>query len=37
LQAIQNYWSALKQPPAGLSPMFFSETKKRAPLNPLQL
>ena len=37
LQAIQNYWSALKQPPAGPSPMFFSETKKRAPLNPLQL
>jgi integrase/recombinase XerC len=37
LQAIQNYWRALKQPPAGLSPVFFSETKKRAPLNPLQL
>ncbi len=37
LQAIQNYWSTLKQPPAGLSPVFFSETKKRAPLNPLQL
>jgi integrase/recombinase XerC len=37
LKAIQNYWSALKQPPAGLSPVFFAETKKRAPLNPLQL
>ncbi len=37
LKAIQNYWSALKQPPAGLSPVFFAETKKHAPLNPLQL
>ncbi len=37
LRTIQNYWSTLKQPPAGLSPVFFSETKKRAPLNPLQL
>jgi site-specific recombinase XerD len=37
LRAIQNYWSALKQPPAGPSPVFFSETKKRAQLNPLQL
>jgi integrase/recombinase XerC len=37
LQAIQNYWSTLKQPPAGLSPVFFAETKKRGPLNPLQL
>ena len=37
LQAIQSYWSALKQPPAGPSPVFFAETKKRAPLNPLQL
>jgi integrase/recombinase XerC len=37
LRAIQNYWNTLKQPPAGLSPVFFAETKKRAPLNPLQL
>jgi integrase/recombinase XerC len=37
LQAIQNYWGALKQPPAGLSPVFYAETKKHAPLNPLQL
>jgi integrase/recombinase XerC len=37
LQAIQSYWSALKQPPAGPSPVFFAETKKHAPLNPLQL
>ena len=37
LRAIQSYWSTLKQPPVGLSPVFFAETKKRAPLNPLQL
>ncbi|HEX7619260.1 MAG TPA: tyrosine recombinase XerC [Verrucomicrobiae bacterium] len=37
LQAIQSYWSALRQPPAGPSPVFFAETKKHAPLNPLQL
>jgi len=37
LHAIQNYWNLLKQPPAGLSPVFFAETKKRAPLAPLQL
>lgn len=36
-KAIQNYWSALKQPPAGPSPVFFAETKKAAPLKPLQL
>ena len=37
LKAIQSYWSALRQPPAGSSPVFFAETKKHAPLNPLQL
>jgi integrase/recombinase XerC len=37
LRMIQNYWATLKQPPAGLSPVFFAETKKRAPLAPLQL
>ena len=37
LRAIQSYWGALKQPAAGLSPVFFSETIKRAPLKPLQL
>ena len=36
-KAIQNYWGALKQPPAGPSPVFLAETKKAAPLNPLQL
>lgn len=37
LHAIQAYWNALKQPPAGELPVFFSETKKRAPLHPVQL
>jgi integrase/recombinase XerC len=37
LRTIQSYWSALKPPPAGLSPVFFAETKKHAPLKPLQL
>jgi integrase/recombinase XerC len=37
LQTIQHYWLTLKQPPAGALPVFFSETKKRAPLHPVQL
>ncbi len=37
LTAIRNYWSTLKQPPSALAPVFFAETKKAAPLNPLQL
>ena len=37
LQAIENYWRTLKQPPSGLSPVFFAETKKAAPLHPVQL
>jgi len=37
LQAIDNYWSRLKQPPSGESPVFFAETKSRAPLQPVQL
>jgi site-specific recombinase XerD len=37
LKTIQNYWSVLKQPPSGSSPVFFAETKKAVPLNPLQL
>ena len=36
-KAIQNYWDQLKQPPSGPSPVFFAETKKAAPLKPLQL
>ena len=37
LEAIERYWKVLKQPPAGASPVFFSETKLRAPLHPVQL
>jgi len=37
LQAIENYWSTLKQRPAGPAPVFFAETKRAAPLKPLQL
>jgi integrase/recombinase XerC len=37
LKAIQNYWSTLKQPPAGASPVFFAETTRLVPLQPVQL
>jgi site-specific recombinase XerD len=37
LDAMERYWKTLKQPPAGASPVFFSETKIRAPLHPVQL
>jgi integrase/recombinase XerC len=37
LRAIQSYWNALKQPPSGATPVFFAETRRRAPLKPLQL
>ncbi len=37
LRAIQNYWRMLKQPPSGASPVFFADTKKAAPLQPVQL
>ena len=37
LMAIQDYWNTFKQPPGGAAPIFFAETKKRAPLSPLQL
>ena len=37
LRAIQKYWSGLKPPPAGSNPVFVAETKRRAPLRPLQL
>ena len=36
-KAIQNYWAVLKHPPSGPAPVFFAETKKAAPLKPLQL
>jgi integrase/recombinase XerC len=37
LMAIQDYWNTFKQPPGGASPIFFAETKLRAPLKPVQL
>src|SRR5580698_1848852 len=37
LEAIERYWKILKQAPAGTSPVFYSETKTRAPLHPVQL
>ena len=37
LEAIERYWKTLKMPPAGASPVFFSETKNHAPLHPVQL
>ena len=37
LMAIQDYWNTFKQPPGGASPIFFAETKKCAPLAPVQL
>jgi site-specific recombinase XerD len=37
LMAIQDYWNTFRQPPGGAMPVFFAETKKRAPLSPLQL
>jgi integrase/recombinase XerC len=37
LQAIEYYWHTLKQPPSGAAPVFFAETKKAAPLQPIQL
>jgi integrase/recombinase XerC len=37
LKAVNNYWRTLKQPPSGQLPVFFAETKKPAPLRPVQL
>jgi integrase/recombinase XerC len=36
-KAIQNYWGVLKHSPTGPAPVFLAETKKPAPLKPLQL
>jgi integrase/recombinase XerC len=35
-KAIQSYWAVLKQPPSGPAPVFLAETRKIAPLQPLQ-
>ncbi|HEV2329955.1 MAG TPA: site-specific tyrosine recombinase/integron integrase [Verrucomicrobiae bacterium] len=37
LTAIERYWKTLKTPPAGGSPVFFSETRSHTPLHPVQL
>ena len=37
LQAIHNYWGTLKRPPTALEPVFFAETRRVAPVRPLQL
>jgi integrase/recombinase XerC len=37
LEAVQNYWSVLREPPVGIQPVFRADTHKAAPLSPLQL
>ena len=37
LAAIQRYWSTLRQPPAGASPVFVVEKKKPGPVRPVSL
>jgi integrase/recombinase XerC len=37
LQAIGHYWTHLQTKPTGLMPVFQSETKQRAPMNPTML
>jgi site-specific recombinase XerD len=37
LEAVQNYWSVLLEPPVGVQPVFRADTHKAAPLSPLQL
>jgi integrase/recombinase XerC len=37
INAIERYWKTLKIPPAGASPVFFSETRSHTPLHPVQL
>ena len=37
LRAIENYWAVLAKPPLGAQPVFCADTKKIAPLSPLQL
>lgn len=37
LQAIERYWSLLPAPPAGLAPIFQSETKLRSPMSPVMV
>lgn len=37
LRAIQTYWDSLLESPGAAQPVFCADTKKRAPLSPLQL
>ena len=37
LRAIQIYWDSLLEPPNGTQPVFCADTKKRSPLNRIQL
>ena len=37
LEAVQNYWRQLPEPPAGVQPVFRADTSKAGPLSPLQL
>ena len=37
LRAIQSYWDSLLAPPNGAQPVFCADTKKRSPLNRVQL
>jgi integrase/recombinase XerC len=37
LKAIQDYWAQLPAPPLGAQPVFHADTRKAAPLSPLQL
>ena len=37
LQAIQSYWEILLEPLVGIQPVFRADTRKAAPLSPLQL
>jgi len=37
LRAVQSYWDSLREPPGVTQPVFCADTKKRAPLNRVQL
>jgi len=37
LQAIQNYWAKLLEPPLAVQPVFRADTRRAGPLSPLQL
>ncbi|MGD0614477.1 MAG: tyrosine-type recombinase/integrase, partial [Verrucomicrobiota bacterium] len=37
LKAIQSYWNTLAEPPAGESPVFLAQTRKRSPVSPRDL